>query len=85
MESLKLIDYIKMRIKKRRTGTPMGDLLYDMERDMNNLEECLTAGNISIRIGIRACPECQEVFGRFFRQYRNYCRNNGYLAEDLIN
>lgn len=73
-----------MRIKKRRTGTPMGDLLYDMERDMSNLEQNKTLENISTHIGIKACPECKEVFARLCRQYRTYCRNNGYTAEAEI-
>ena len=82
MENLLFIDYIKLRLKGRRTDTPMGDLLNDMESDMSKLEELQNLTAITSYISFHACPECWEVFKRFRSQYRKYCRDNNYIADN---
>ena len=77
MTHLDFIDYIKLRLKGRRTCSIVGDLLDDMEHDTEKLEELHDLSAISSYIESRACTGAWEAYKRFRSQYFKYCREHG--------
>ena len=81
METLKLYDYIQIRVNGKRRDSIVQDLVDDMRRDKELAGK--TGQEIVDRIRLRACSGAWEALGRFLNSYKTYCKTHNFQPESV--
>ena len=81
METLKLYDYIHIRVNGKRRHSIVQDLVDDMREDKELVGK--TGQEIVSHICRLACSGAREALSRFLQSYKNYCAAHNFKHESL--
>ena len=81
METLKLYDYIQIRVNGKRHKSIVQDLIDDMCKDKELT--CKTGQEIVNHIRRHACSGAWEALGLFLQSYKAYCKNHNFHSESV--